>query len=455
VSVHGYFPVWEGSLEDGIRLSAAAPARLPWPVRALNAAGAAVRALGVPLLPIDGSELAARARKATGLEDFGDPFFREGLERVTASLEGEARLSSLGRSVARSDLQRILENRLRVTDVLLRHPEIETERIEAPIFIVGAPRTGTSILHELLAQDPRLRVPRTWEVMYPWPPPETRSYETDPRIARVERHFSGVDRLLPTFKRMHPMGARLPQECAVLTAHECATMVWHTQFDVPSYQAWFETADHRRVYQGHRRLLQYLQWQCPGSPWVLKSPQHLWTLDALFEVYPDARVVQTHRDPLKIVASLTSLCATLRSMTSDAVDPRAIGADWSRRLATGLRHTMGVREGGIPAAQVYDLSFQEFMKDEIASVVGLYAHFGMMLSAEAEARMRAFLAKNPRARHGRHRYGLEEAGLDETSERRRFAAYQERYAVPCESVRPGRGRSPRSRRSVTAARRGA
>jgi hypothetical protein len=417
-------------------MSEAMVARLPWPVRAMNRAGAAVRAAGLPLLPLDAEVLMARARRATGLDDFGDPFFRQGLDRIVESLDGEARLTTLGRTVARRDLQRTLENRLRVESVWRAHPEIASEKVEAPIFIVGAPRTGTSILHELLAQDPALRVPVTWEVMYPWPPPETASHDGDPRIAEVDAHFAGVDRLLPSFKQMHPMGARLPQECAVMTAHDCATMVWHTQFDVPTYQAWFEGADHVRIYQGHRRQLQYLQWRCPGSPWALKSPQHLWTLDALFEVYPDARIVQTHRDPLRVVASLTSLCCMLRSMTSDAVDPHAIGADWSRRLAAGLEHTARVRDAGVPAAQVHDLLFQDFMRDEIAAVAKIYEHFEMTLSAEAEARMRAFLARNAQDQHGRHRYRLTDAGLDEATERPRFAAYQERHGVPSERANP-------------------
>lgn len=410
-------------------------ARLPLPVRALNAAGAGLRKLGLPLLRLDAERLMARAAHATGLDDFGEPGFRAGLDALVASLDGEARLTPLGRSVARSDLQRTLENRLRMTAERRAHPEIDRETVRAPIFIVGAPRTGTSILHELLAQDPAVRVPLTWEVMRPWPPPETATRESDPRIAEVEAHFSGVDRLLPAFKQMHPMGATLPQECAVLTTHDFVSMVWHTQFNVPGYQAWFEATDQVRVYQGHRRQLQYLQWRCPGAPWVLKSPQHLWTLESLFEVYPDARIIQTHRDPLKIVASLTSLCCMLRSLTSDAIDPHAIGADWGERLAAGLAHTMAVRDSGaVPAEQIFDVDFGEFMKDPIVAVARLYDALGMALSAEAEAAMRGFLDDNAQDKHGRHAYRLADAGLDEASERERFAFYQERHGVASERV---------------------
>lgn len=406
--------------------------RLPLPLRALNGLG---RWTGLPRIALDADRLMARAARATGLDDFGDPGFRPGLETLLESLDGEAALTAFGRVVARGDLQRVLENRLHMQAAWRAHPEIAAGEVRAPVFIAGAPRTGTSILHELLAQDPAVRVPLTWEVMYVWPPPERASRDGDPRIARVAKHYAQLDRLMPDFKRMHPMGAELPQECAVVTAHDFASMVWPTQFRVSGYQTWFESADHEWMYRGHKRQLQYLQWRCPGSPWVLKSPQHLWTLEALFAVYPDARVIQTHRDPLKIVASLTSLCAELRGLTSDAIHPREIGEEWAERLAEGLRRTHAAREAGrVPPGSLIDLHFHEFMRDPIEAVRKLYVQLGMTLDARAEDAMRAFLAANPRDKHGRHRYRLADAGLDEARERERFAFYQEAYGVPSEPV---------------------
>ena len=408
---------------------------LPWTVRAMNQAGSALRTLGLPLLPLDPDRLIAGARKRTGLEDLGDPSFRDGLAAFVESLERDAHLTPLGRVVVRTDLSRLLEQRLRMEAEWRAHPEIGEESVVAPIFILGMPRTGTSILHELLAQDPAVRVPMTWEAMFPWPPPERARYDDDPRIAEVARHLSGVDRLLPEFKRMHPMGELLPQECAVLTAYDMRTMVWHTQFRVPGYQDWFEAQDHVATYRGHRRMLQYLQWRCPGAPWVLKSPQHLWALDALLAVYPDARIVQTHRDPLKVVASLTSLVSMLRSMTASPVDPHDVARDWTVRLAAGLGHTMDVRARGLlPESQVYDLGFRDFMKDEVEAIRSMYAHFGMTLSEEAEGRIRAFLAANPKGAHGGHHYRLSDTGLDEATERERYRAYQTRHQVPEEPV---------------------
>ncbi len=415
-------------------MAASRPHRPPL-LRLLNSVGGGLRAAGVPLVRLNESALLDRARKNTGLSDFGDDAFREPLRVLLASFENEAALTVLGRIIARADTVRSLENRLHQVNTLKQHPEITAAPVRQPLFILGLPRTGTTILHELLAQDPANRVPMTWEVMHPWPPPERATYDTDPRIAQVEQHFAGVDKLIPGFKSMHPMGARLPQECVAITQHEFATMMYPTTHDVPSYQRWLDGADLRPVYASHRRWLQYLQWRCPAPRWVLKSPGHLWALDALLAVYPDARIVQTHRDPLKVIASLASLVTLLRSMASDRIDPYAIGAEWTERLAQGLEKTMEVRASGrLPHNQAFDMQFAEFIADEIAMVRRIYAHFGMDLSADAEGRMRRFLAANPKDKHGAHRYTLAQSGLDPDVERRRYATYQRRYDIASEAA---------------------
>ena len=407
----------------------------PLGLRLLNGVGGALRAAGLPLVRLDEPSFLAEASRHTGLDDFGDDGFRDPLRRLLASYESEARLTLLGRLIARRDAVRLLENRLRLVDTWRRHPEIAAEPVRAPIVIVGLPRTGTTVLHALLAQDPQNRVPMTWEVMHPWPPPERATYETDPRIAQVDHHFAGVDRVIPGFASMHPMGALLPQECVALTAHEFATMLYHTTNRLPSYQRWLDGADLRPVYRAHRRWLQYLQWRCPGERWVLKSPGHLWALDALLAVYPDVRIVQTHRDPLKVIASLTSLVTLLRSMATDDIDPHEIGADWTPRLADGLRRGMTARANGLLGpSQVIDVQFQDLLRDEIATVRRIYTHFGLTLTPDVEARMRAFLAANTREKHGVHRYALAAAGLDEATERARYADYETRYAIPREAV---------------------
>jgi hypothetical protein len=405
----------------------------PLGLRLFNGVGGALRAAGLPLIRLDEESLIRKAVRNTGLDDFGDGAFLAPLRLLLDSLEREARLTALGRVIARTDTVRLLENRLRLVDAWKRHPDILAGEIRAPLFIVGLPRTGTSILHELMAQDRANRVPMTWEVHRVWPPPERATYETDPRIEKVDKHLDGVDRIIPNFKQMHPMGARLPQECAAITAHDFATMIHHTTHNVLAYQKWFEGADLRWVYASHRRQLQYLQWRCPGERWVLKSPQHLWTLDSLLAVYPDARIIQTHRDPLKVISSLTSLISVLRGMASDHVDPFSIGADWTKRLASGLQKTIDVRDRvRLAAEQVFDVQFKDFVGNEIAMIRRIYRHFGLDLNAEAETRMRRFLAENPADKHGRHRYTLAAAGLDQKAERQRYAGYCERFGVAAE-----------------------
>lgn len=411
------------------------PVRPPLGVRLLNRAGRLARGLGLRPVDLAPEKLLAAARKRTGLQNFGEPTFRQPLERLLASLEEEAELTLLGRMVARGDVLGLLENRLRLVDAFARNPEIAEAPIRRPIFVLGLPRTGTSILHELLALDPRNRVPMSWEVKYPFPPPERARYTTDPRIRRVEEELGRVDKLSPEFKKMHRMGAELPQECVAITSLAFASMIFDTQYRVPSYQAWLDAADMAPAYRLHRRFLQLLQWKCPGERWVLKSPGHLWALDALLDEYPDARIVQTHRDPVRVLSSVSSLITTLRGLASDAPDLQEIARHWTGLMADGLSRTMHVRESGrLSDDRVVDVRFAEFMKDPIGEISRIYRHFGDELDGAAAQAMRRFLDANPSDKHGAHTYTFADTGLDLAEERARFRAYQERFSVPTEAV---------------------
>jgi hypothetical protein len=231
------------------------------------------------------------------------------------------------------------------------------------------------------------------------------------------------------------MGALLPQECVVLAAHAFRSLLWPTTHHVPRYAEWLEGADHGPAYRWHRCMLQTMQWRCPAERWVCKSPGHLWTPEALLAAYPDARVVQTHRDPLVVVASLTSLVTLLRSLAAAPVDPRAVGAEWTARLHRGLARTMAARAAGtIPADRVLDVRFPDLLRDEIGMVRRIYDWAGWPFTADAETRMRRFLAANRADKHGRHRYALADAGLDPAAERRRYAAYQAAHDVASEPL---------------------
>jgi hypothetical protein len=382
------------------------------------------------------ASLLEAACKNTGLSDFGDDRFREGFRVFIKSVEEEAGLSELGYVIVQARIADYLSNRLQMTDWHKHHPEIAEGEIRRPIFIVGMGRTGTTILHDLLAQDPANRTPLTWEVARPCPPPERETYETDPRIDETDAQLAMADQLAPELKKMHPMGARLPQECGAMRFHDFASMSLHNMYRVPSYSNWLHNElDLAWVYASHRLQLQLLQWRCPGERWVLKSPQHLWTLEALLAEYPDACLIQTHRDPVAITASLSSISAMLRSMTSDHVDIREVAREWAHHIPIALERSMGARESGaIDPEQVIDIQFRDFMADPFGMIREIYDHFGLEYSAEAEARMRDHLAENPAGKHGKHVYRFADTGLDLAEEREKVRRYQEYFGVPVEDL---------------------
>ena len=276
-----------------------------------------------------------------------------------------------------------------------------------PIVIVGQARTGTTILYDLLAQDPATRAPLTWEVDRPVPPPETATYLTDPRIDEVDAELAGVDLLIPGFRTMHPMGARLAQECVRITASDFRSVTFPTQYRVPSYARWvMYEADMAPAYRWHRQFLQHLQSRhpegdAPADRWLLKSPAHIWCLDALLAEYPDALLVQTHRDPLRIIASVSSLQQLLRSMTCDDPKLPEIADEWAEYIIEGLDRSVTAREDGtVQADRVVDVQFDEFMADPFATIGRVYDRLGLELTAESEARMRE-LPRRPRAGRAR------------------------------------------------------
>jgi len=404
-------------------------------MRMLNGAGRALARSGLALPRLDEERLLAAARHRTRLEDFGPESFRMGLRQLVESLVSDARLNQVGRLFAQRQIHELLVHRLRLADHRARHPELAEEKIERPIFILGLPRTGTSLLHALLAEDPVHRVPLSWEVDDPCPPPEPATYASDPRIVRSERRFAQLRGLAPGVQAIHPVGALLPQECIVITACEFASLRFEMCFDVASYQEWLVDCDMRPAYAFHRRFLQHLQSRRPGGRWVLKSPGHLGPIEALLDEYPDAMIVQTHRDPRKVIPSVASLEVTLRGPASDAVDPVAVGAQqlwlWPRLLEQGIdardRHPEH-------AHRFCDLHYAEIAADPIACVRRIYAHFDLPLAPDTVERMRAHLAAHPRDEHGLHRYSLGGFGLDADDIGRRFSRYCTRFGIEREAA---------------------
>ena len=410
------------------------PPRPEW-VEELNAFG---RQLGSPaaLVPLDEQSLLDTARGQAGLDDFGDDdssAWRDGLGVFVRALEDEADLTLLGRLMARNDLVRALVNRLEVRATLARHPEIADVPIDAPLLVVGTGRSGTSLLHELLAQDPRHRVARTWELLHPCPPPERATYETDPRIAAADQEYTFWHLVVPEYRTMHENGGDVPNEDPLIDMLELASDHLMGSYPVPSYTRWLARADLAPVFRAHRRFLQLLQWHCAGDRWVLKSPSYLAKLPAFFAEYPDAFVVLTHRDPLVVLPSLVSVMATLQWMHSDSVDVGAIVKSAVHGTAIAMDLVMRWRDDGtIPDDRVIDVRFADLVSDPVATVRTVLQRSGTQLDGRGEERIRAYLAAKPRDRYGRHDYDFTDTGLDPEATRARFAAYQARYDVPSE-----------------------
>jgi len=390
----------------------------------------AVEGPGRRLVRLDEDSLLAAACRRTRLDDFGDPAFRDPFQRLLRSLKSEAKLNLFGRIAAREDITRILANRLKLQRDRREHPEIAAEEVRRPLFITGLPRSGSTLLYGLLAQDRSNRVPLNWETLHPSPPPEWATHETDRRIDRAEREIRWFSRLAPEFRKIHPVGARLPEECVVILSHSFLSFQFSSTYFVPSYQSWLEQQDLSPAYRFHRQFLQHLQWRCGSERWVLKAPPHFPGLRALFSTYPDANVILTHRDPLEVVASVASLHTVLRQTFSDAVDPLEVGPEVTLMLADDIRRGLQARdECRVPAERFFDVAYTALVDDPLATVRRIYAHFDLPLTAATEARIQRFLAEHPQDEHGRHEYSLEQFGLDADSERERYRSYRERFGL--------------------------
>lgn len=396
-------------------------------VGALNAGGRVLRRVGIDGPSLELESLVSTSRRRTGLEDFGAWNHEDPLERLLDAYRREARLTTLGRLTVREMLVSLLENLLHIEAERAFDSSIEARPITAPVFIIGLPRTGTTLLHGLMSEDPANRVPLTWEVMFP--ARQTRlGDDAETLRAKTAARLEWANRLAPEFKRIHPIAPDLPQECIAITANVFMSIQFHTTHDVPSYEDWLERDNQRLAYDFHHRFLQHLDAQRPGKRWVLKAPGHLFALDALLERYPDAKIIQTHRDPLRVMASMASHATVLRRAFSDGAEPAEIAADWASRWAGALDRFLSVRDLA-PAGQFLDVSYEDIEGAPIATIERIYEFLGWPFGDEARGAMERFLAANPKNKHGVHRYSLSEYGLDRDTEMERFRRYCERFDV--------------------------
>ena len=377
---------------------------------------------------MDSDQLVATACQRAGSADFGGDTWREGLDILVHSLNTEAELNELGVGAMTDQIVGYLVNRLHIERWYAEHPEIDDQQIVAPLFGLGLPRTGSTALSFLLAQDPARRSLRVWEAGDPCPPPEKETEHTDPRIAVAQAGIDFTNEMFTGFEGMLPTAADGPQECLLPMAFEFRSLIFEGMSLIPSYSAWVLNCDMEPAYRYHRRVLKLLQWRCPPDRWWLKSPAHMLSIDALNAVYPDARFVMTHRDVGTVLPSLCALYSTLSTVLTERPDPEAIGAHSCEVWRTALERLIDFRDRG-NEDRFFDLSFDAVQRDPIGQVTQLYSQLGDPLSDDARQRMLDWWARNSTNRARPGSYSSATFGLDPTTIAEQFGFYYQRFGI--------------------------
>src|ERR1044071_4927054 len=403
------------------------------PVRLFNGFGALLEKTRMPSTRTFATELVETAKRRCGLADFGQGEFFEALSRLLDSCQDEAQLNLIGKIALKTDVVETLCARLQMERDREFYPDITRQEIREPLFIVGLPRSGTSVLHRLLGADPEHRSPLMWEVRAPSPP--TR-HDEKRRIQRATQSCNFFNWLVPTFRFVHTVDAEVPQECVSLMTPTFLSDQFDAMYYVPSYRTWFFRQDLRPAYEYHRRFLQHLQFRRGARRWILKAPTHMFAMPALLSVYPDALFVQTHRTPVDAMASVSSLVTILRSAFSDAVDPVIVGREaidyWSKTMDKFLRERDRLANN-----RICDIQYDEIRREPIRAVRRIYEYFGWSLSHEAERRMRALVASQAKRQSANHRYDLSQFGSSAGEVLSVFATYCQRFGLALPSrVRP-------------------
>ena len=354
--------------------------------RLINGAGTFLRSLSFPLAPLEENQLLSEARQKAGLEDFGDKSFQVPLKILLKSLNSEAHLNFFGRMKLRQYLLKLLVNRLRIQQELKRYPEIAQVEIKHPLFILGLPRSGTTFLHRLLSQDTSSRWLHLWEMYNPCPSPNYETRETDPRIAEAQKRLIDFNSLAPQLPTAHYLESNEAEECNVLFEHDFVSLLFELRAQIPSYSEWLLNQDLLDSYSYYRQQLQLLSWKWSEKRWLLKAPFHLNYLSSLITVFPDAQIIWNHRNPLQVLPSWCSLCASVRSIYTDNLNLTAIGEHWLNWLATSIKKSMEMRPT-ILRQQIYDLNYLDLVSDPIDTVRKIYGYFGYEFAPTLEEKL--------------------------------------------------------------------
>lgn len=399
-------------------------------LKMVNAIGAGLRMLRFEIANLDPDTLCQEACKRTRLDDFGGHEFREPLRIFVEALEKASPLHPFGRLAVRQTLLHALENRLQLSEYWRQHPDALEVPIRRPLFILGSPRTGTTLLFNLLAQDASHRPLMNWEASTPAPSVHRGSSDRDYRYASDasnQLHY-----FLPDLRHKHNCGPLDPEECSILFLNSFESEILYFWYDAPAYRLWLNTRDRIESYRYYRSQLQVLQHQRPASRWLLKSTTHIFSLAALLTIFPDACVIQTHRDPLKTVASACSLQATFLGLCYPVIDYARLGEDSAEQLCFGLTNCLADRSR-FPVHHFFDSYYSELIREPIEVVKQIYRKFDFELTQHTIDRMSNYVAANPQHKYGVHRYSLEDFGLDTDRERLRFSEYVTAFRIPLET----------------------
>jgi hypothetical protein len=376
---------------------------------------------------LDVETLLSAAEAQTGLSDWGtDQAFRIGLgELVSAAVA--AQLSEAGAASLQDQILTQLAIRLHFVEDEKLHPEITEQKIVRPLILTGLPRTGTTILHDLCALDPAGRAPQEWESAIPWPAPEAATYTTDPRIAQTQAGIDAMLEAMPVLRTMHPWGATLPADCLSFFAFSLYCTRFFASIYVPQYAHWLATAHPDGIYRSHNRALQQLQWKGPKGRWILKEPMHLLNLDQLIKIYPDACIVQTHRDPARTLPSNASLVWTIQTMLKPDLSKKEAGREALKLFGAHLERGTIARRDPAVDSRVLDIAYRDTVLDPVGTVKRIHDHFGFEFSAEHGHRIEEHIAHNPQGKHGEHKYNAEDFGLDQATLKGLMPEYRERF----------------------------
>lgn len=398
--------------------------------RLINTIGRGLSSVGLTAPKLTVKSVTSEAERSSGLSDYDGDSYLAALEPLLWGLEHEANLNQLGRIVLRGMIVSALSSRLAVVAWEKANPEAAKAEIDAPFIIFGMPRTGTTILYEMLAADPRLRAPLTWECRDYKLAHEATDPVNDPRIQKLGTNMSRMDRMMPGFSAIHYFDPFIPTECVGLTILDLCSEQFPALAWLPSYRNEFLLkTDFKSAYSWHKRALRYFQATTPETQWVLKTPLHSSYLKALLETYPDACLIHTHRDPMQVIASVSSLCFTGRSGWSDTVDKTSQADHDARYIAEITRRATRFRRDNPQHEDHFiDIAFKSFMSDPMAQIDRIYAHFQRDLPESSRSAIKDYLENRPRHKYGVHKYTLEDFGLSKAQHNPLFAAYREHFA---------------------------